>query len=222
MNKQTTRFADFNSDKYYQGTQVERRNKQPDEIYSEDLARFDRELAELCRIVGSDLIGMNEVQFRWKPKSSLWSLAEIVEHISRTASLYLVPMRRALDDVQAGVYGSPIPLWLDNALIRLILSLDPPPRYRVPAPKIFRPESIVTGSPRGKTALLREFVSVHESLRLLLPAVEEVDLRRIILVSPVSRVIRFNFRHCYLLLIIHAKRHLWQMERLREQPGFPV
>ncbi|HYR77456.1 MAG TPA: hypothetical protein VEM96_16700 [Pyrinomonadaceae bacterium] len=53
-------------------------------------------------------------------------------------------------------------------------------------------------------------------------ATEDLDLEKIIISSPVTKVITYSLMDAYRIIITQEKRHLLQAMRVSEMDGFPT
>jgi hypothetical protein len=94
--------------------------------------------------------------------------------------------------------------------------MDAPPKFRVPAPKVYLP-------PAGhrKDEVVPEFLSVHDRILELIEKANGLDLARIKVPSPMGRI-KFSLGPRFALLASHDRRHLWQAWQVRKHRDFPV
>ncbi|MDY7095370.1 MAG: DinB family protein [Acidobacteriota bacterium] len=157
-------------------------------------------------------------QLGCSPEPRRWSLAQCLEHLVTTDGLYLDKVEAVLAKAPAKAAGhgarGHLRLWE-----RLFVgSLEPPPKMRFPAPKIFLPADAET-VPSGDSP--ERFSEHQERLLACLERARTVDLDRTIVVSPVSRLIRLRLGAAFALVEVHQRRHLEQMRRVAEHPDFP-
>jgi len=183
------------------------------------LAGYLRQL-ESIRAEAAGLTGdLSDAQFRWRPEPGKWSAAEVVRHLTLADESYLAPMDRAVADARARGRTDRGD-WKPSFVGRLMVgSMAVPPKRKMGAPKLYRP----TGAEEvDRVAALAEWRRVQDGIEERIRGAEGVDLRRSRVVSPVSRLIRMNLGDAFALLLAHERRHLWQLGRLREHPGFPA
>ena len=85
----------------------------------------------------------------------------------------------------------------------------------MPSPKTWR----VNPEPRAE--VLKEFLGRQDQLVTFLRAASALDWTRVRLTSPTARFIRLNLGDAFMVLTVHAQRHIKQMERIRDLPDFP-
>jgi hypothetical protein len=86
---------------------------------------------------------------------------------------------------------------------------------KLPAPSVFRPVNGV------RPNIVAEFARKHEGLMSMAHAADGVDLNRLRFASPVTALIRVSVADSFMILMLHSKRHLQQVVRVTQTPGFP-
>ncbi|HYH80721.1 MAG TPA: DinB family protein [Longimicrobium sp.] len=182
------------------------------EGYLSQLAFIRRETAELTD-------GITDAQFAWRPAPERWSPGEIVNHLNLSGESYVGRLAALLADARArGLKdrGDFKPSLFGGALVR---SMEPPPRRRFKAPRIWRPETAGPALDRGRE--LARWHALHDALEAQIRAAAGLDLRRIRLASPVSALIRMNAGDALALMLTHERRHLLQLRKVTEEAGYP-
>ncbi|SOD02089.1 DinB superfamily protein [bacterium JGI 053] len=163
--------------------------------------------------------GLAEAQLAWRPGPGRWSIAEVVKHLNLSARPYLDAIAHALAGARArGLSdgGGWRPTLVGGLFAR---SMEPPPRIRLPAPRIFRPAEGAPPPPGARE--LATWRSLHLEMEERIREAAGVDLRRARFVSPVTRWVRMNAGDAFAVLLAHERRHLWQMGQIKESEGFP-
>lgn len=162
--------------------------------------------------------GLTNPQWNWHPPDGGWSIAECVEHLNVINRLYLssigeaIQKGRAAGRTSAGPYRHP---WLGNLLLRTI---EPPVKRKFRAPRKFQPAA----KPQfDGPHLLADFDALHSQMKKLVTEANGLDLGRVRLSSPALSLLRISLGQAFAILCAHDRRHLWQSERLRENPVFP-
>lgn len=162
----------------------------------EELRRIQNELAYL--------------QLGWRPPDGGWSIAQVLEHLIISDSLYLPELREIVTNGKPGT-GE----WKSTITGGFIIrALQPASTRKTPAPRVFRPDE-----PRAD--VVEACIQVKGALASLIEAAKGVDLRRNKLHSPVSKLIRINLGDAFMILAVHTQRHLQQIARVRAHPNFP-
>ena len=96
--------------------------------------------------------------------------------------------------------------------------MEPPPKRRMRTFPILTPPATIL----ARDEVLRTFAASRDRLLERVRAAGGLDLKRAIVVSPVSRLIRMPLGGYLEFLAAHDRRHLWQAKQVREAPGFGV
>src|SRR6185503_10208353 len=95
-------------------------------------------------------------------------------------------------------------------------SMEPPPRFRVKAPKSFHP---VPQRPRQD--VMAAFRAYQTQYVDRLRQASGLDLARARVSSPAASWIRMPLGSGFALMTAHERRHLWQARNVRARAEFP-
>ncbi len=160
---------------------------------------------------------LNDAQFNWTSQPGVWSVAECFEHLNITGNLYLPMIDQ---EVQRGrekkLFGSePFRYgWFNNWFVR---SLEPPVKTKFKAPKAFVPKP-----DRLLDSTISEFLQVQEEFQRRLIDANGLDLRRIKVQSPTTKLIRLSLGRAFQMVAAHERRHLWQARQVMAHANFPA
>ncbi len=163
--------------------------------------------------------GLSPRQFNWSPEAGRWSIAECLVHLNAVAEPYCEAIAKAIETgrERAVVAGGPVQYsWLERWMIR---SLEPPPKRRLPAPSIFRPTA--KHNQHSLADVLDEFVGLKQRFADLLGEANGLNVGKIKVTSPVSKLMRLRLGAAFAFLASHERRHLWQAHQVRESAAFP-
>jgi DinB superfamily len=159
---------------------------------------------------------LGDEQFHWRPAPNAWAIAECLDHLNATASVYLPKLDEAIAEaIRRGAYGSgPFRYsWIGRILVR---TSEPPSRIRMKAPRPFLP---TPDRPRREVMVTLHAYQVQFIDRL--NGANGLDLGRARVTSPASKWLRFSLGAGFALIAAHERRHLWQARRIVEAAGFP-
>ncbi|HSU12877.1 DinB family protein [Longimicrobium sp.] len=182
--------------------------------YLDELAAIRRDAEELTA-------GLTGAQFGWRPEPAVWSVGQIVRHLTVSGRSYADALRPALAAARArgsADRGDFRPSLVGGLMVRW---MEPPPRMRFKAPRIWRPAG-AGGDAADRTREMADWRALHDAFEETIRAAAGLDLRRIRIVSPASRLVRMNAGDALALILAHERRHLWQMRRVKEHAGFPA
>jgi hypothetical protein len=135
-----------------------------------------------------------------------WSPAQCLAHLAATNFAYLGAMRAACKPaLHLHLHERSGPLRPGWPTRWFLAQLEPPPRRRLPAPRVIVPPPAVTAG-----VALRDFQSSQAAAKELLLECRHLDLNRIRFANPFVPLIRFTVGAGFLIIAAHERRHLWQ------------
>ena len=143
-----------------------------------------------------------------RPTPEAWSVAECLTHLNISVDAYFPIWDRELERAKRENRIAEGSYLLDFWGRVLIWSLEPPPRFRMKAPKKIQP--VETGPTReifpGFLARQQRIIETVEKARGL--AIEKIKIA-----SPVDSRVRYSVWSSFCLTASHERRHLLQAER---------
>ena len=146
--------------------------------------------------------------FTVRPNSASWSAAECLSHLSISTEMFLPVLRKAIDDAKTKGWKSERKPSMDMLGRLLKWFLEPPIRKRVATTAPFVPRSV-----RAKAEAFGEFSSLQSKLVDLVQEANGLDLKKMKIVSPFDRRVKYNVYSAFRILVAHQRRHLWQAEQ---------
>ena len=172
------------------------------------LTVVERELEE-ATVRARKLVDSTEPRlFTVRPNLSSWSAAECIAHLSMSTEQFLPVLDAALADARKKGWlakRAPKMDWI-GAVLRWFL--EPPVRTKVKTTARFVPRSV-----RAKAESIAEFVRLQDRLGALIRESRDLDLRRVKVVSPFDKRVKYNVYSAFRIVIAHQRRHLWQAEQ---------
>jgi hypothetical protein len=167
---------------------------------------------------------LTEAQWDWSPAPKRWSLAQILDHLNRTAAspgigAALLPrIQAALEELRAKNLRSegPFRYSLRERLFIRILSPDPP--FKVPVP----PQFVPAPAPDARSVVVPEFLKLQDGLLRCLEAANGLDLKRAQVDSPVNSAVRMSVGGYLEATVAHERYHWTQAQALLADPRFPA
>ncbi|MBM3739131.1 MAG: DinB family protein [Acidobacteria bacterium] len=161
--------------------------------------------------------GLSDEQMNWAPAPGQWSMAQCLDHLNLTN-------RKMADGIEASMKsGRAAGLLSDGPFTYGFLarwfhrSLQPPVKRKFKAPPPFVP------APQKRMAdILPEWDRTHERITSLIRDCNGLDLARIKVASPASRLLKYSLGIAFWIQTAHDRRHLWQMRQIRNHPEFPA
>ncbi len=185
-------------------------------VLNAELRGYNEQIDSNDRVVRSLADALSQKQAAWRPGPNRWSVAECVHHLNRTTAAYLPAIDKATERAKTRGWMSEGPFKYGKMGTWFVNAMEPPPKRR------YRTMAVFAGpADLSFRDIVNKFFSSQERLRQRLHRSNGLDLARVRVVSPATRVVRFRLGQCFAFLLAHERRHLWQAHRIMETPGFP-
>lgn len=143
-----------------------------------------------------------------RPMPEAWSIAECLTHLNISVDAYFPIWDRELDRARRGNRIAEGFYRLDFWGRVLIWSLEPPPRFRMKAPKNIQPVKV------GPTEeIFPGFLARQCQVMDTVEKARGLCIDKIKIASPVDARIRYSIWSSFCLTASHERRHLLQAER---------
>jgi hypothetical protein len=164
--------------------------------------------AQFVQISGhtSALFGaMDDALLTKRPKAESWSVAECLAHLNLSVDPYFAIWKETLaraphadrDNYKLDFWGRVL-AW----------TLEPPPKFRFPAPRDFRPINV-----EQPHLVVPEFLKRQQAVLQILDDARGLAIDKVKIVSPFDHRVRYSIWSSFVLTASHERRHLWQAER---------
>jgi hypothetical protein len=181
-----------------------------------ELQGYQRQVEAIKQEANDLMIDITAEQFNWRPGPDRWSIAECLEHLNVTARLYFPVINEVITEALMRGLKSQGPFrygWFGNFFLR---SAEPPAKIRVKAPRRFVPPP-----DRPMSEVWPEFLIFQDRLIELISRANGVDLARIKVQIPATKLIKLSLGQSFGLVAAHERRHLWQARQVKIHPNFP-
>jgi hypothetical protein len=168
---------------------------------------------EQIRQQASDVTAqLNEARFNWRPSPTEWSIEECLAHLTMVGQWELHAIEEAIDRGKQRGLTSQGPFEY-GAIDRFVVhQTEPPVRNPMPTSAHFVP---LHGQP--VTAVMPTFFHVQSQLLIQLERADGLDLRRVKVSTPISRLLKLSLGSMFAQIAAHERRHLDQAWRVRER-----
>jgi hypothetical protein len=154
---------------------------------------------------------VGETRLTKRPAPNKWSVADCLVHLTLSTNAFLPLWSQALAKARTEARPSGKDYKMDFWGCLLKWSLEPPPRFRFPAPPSFQPPSTVPAD-----QVLPQFLASQEELLTTLASSDGLAIDRYKIVSPFSSPVKYSVWSSFCICAAHERRHLWQAERVIE------
>jgi hypothetical protein len=172
------------------------------------LGELEAQFREISERASALLGGMDPSKISLRPKPQSWSVAECFAHLNLSADPYFPIWERELAQARQQNRTEKKTYRLDFWGRMLVWTIEPPPKFRFPAPRNFQPVSVGTTE-----TILPAFM---ERQRRILQAIGEAPglaVDKIKITSPFDSRVRYSIWSSFCLTASHERRHLLQAER---------
>ena len=179
------------------------------------LQKFLSEAPLLIDTANKQFGGLSEMQFNWKPSKEKWSIGECINHLTVTHKLYnskIKELQPSFEDSSNGSFK-----FKHTFSGRMILKyVDPNSTTRTKTFKVFKPTMR-----QINTSIIRSFSKEVELIISFAEKLHGVDLTKLKISSPVTKLLRMNVGDVLLINLYHDQRHLNQAEKIINETDFP-
>ncbi len=157
--------------------------------------------------------GLTTDQFTRRPKPSKWSIAECLAHLNLTAAAVQPKIAAAIEKGKKEKLTGTGPFSPGPMGKLLIWMAEPPPRFRMRAPKNIAP-SVGCGDPEEVVA---DFMKVQDAWENLVRDCDGLDQNRVKVASLFPGLPRLRLAAPIPWLLAHQRRHLMQAENVKRE-----
>ena len=171
--------------------------------YSDDLNEARRRAQEL-------VASLTPEQLLRRPDPGKWSIAECIVHLNITAATVQKLMASAIEQGRNQQVFSKGPFSIGPKGRLLVWIAEPPPKFRIRAPKDVRPPATID----DPLQVLPAFMKAQDEWEQLMREQQGLDLER---VKVGQGVFRMRLAAALPWMMAHQRRHLLQAENVKRQ-----
>lgn len=160
--------------------------------------------------------GLTAGQINWKPTADAWSIGQCFDHLVTANHEYFPQLDQIIKREKKTTMWQRMP-FLPGFCGKLVIgAVSPTSEKKRKAPKIFHPSwSEIDPS------IITTFMAHQHEMISKMKATVGMNLEKIIIYSPVTKVVTYSLLDAYRVIAAHERRHFNQAQRLKEMPGFP-
>lgn len=187
------------------------------EPLAKDLEDYRRQIEAINEDAHDLLAALSEAQVNWRLTPAHWSIAECLDHLTVTNRELMERIEAAIDDARSKGLTARGPFRYGIIGNMIVRSMEPPVKMKFKAPKIFKPRP-----EHALEAVAREFFKTQSELLSLIEAANGINLARVKITSPVTKLIKLSLGQAFGLIATHERRHLWQARQVKSNETFPA
>jgi len=179
-------------------------------IWLKDVIQDLKEIEETTR---QEFQNLSEEDLVWKPAPDRWSIAECLQHIIIANSIYIKDIEKRLQKAEVKTIEYPINFSITGKLF--LYAVDPKYKWKVPAPKIFKPTN--GNKIENGEETVEDFLKLQEKIIATARKACAYDHQHVHTYSPLSKLLKFNVGEQLYIMMRHTLRHLNQAKQVKAQ-----
>lgn len=183
---------------------------------NEELPQLIDELCAISKDARNTFCDLTAEQLNWKPAANEWSVAQCLEHLIATNSDYLPVVQKIARGEYKPTLKNRLPLLPRLFGFMVLKVVQPQTKRKFKAGVAYQPSSsTIEGD------IIARFETHNKELVEHMKSTEKLNLRRIIITSPIASFATYSLFDGYRIVVAHEQRHLAQAKRVTEREGFP-
>lgn len=174
--------------------------------------------AEATAVDAQQLFGrLNAAQLNWKPSAAAWSVGQCLEHLMISNRGFFPQLEQIVKGEQRPTFWQRLPV-LPGLFGRLLIkAVTPGAPRKLKAPARFQPAQSAIDP-----QIVNRFIAHQHDVIARMRATEPFNPARIIISSPVTKLIVYSLLDAYRVVVVHERRHFAQAQRVMETNAFPA
>ena len=186
-------------------------------IVNAELSQLIDGLNRVSEEANDSFSSLTPEQLNWKPATNEWSIAQCFEHLIVSNAGYLPLIERIArgdhkPSMKERVPG--LPRFFGTMVLRAV---QPQGQRKYKAGAGFQPSTSSIDSD-----IITRFTTQQAQLAERMQSTADLDLRSIIVTSPVASLVTYSLLDAYRIVVAHEQRHLGQAKRVTTSAGFPT
>ena len=177
------------------------------------ILRLDETNSKVEKEFGS----LTKDELNWKPSPDKWSIGQCLDHIKVSNETYFPQIEEIISGKKRNSFFQSLPalpkLW--GKIVKKTVSPDSV--RKVKTFKVFYPSSSEIPA-----TIINDFLNHQKKLIELMKKTDEVNHDKVIISSPVSKLITYRLKDAFIIIASHEERHFNQAARVKETAGFPL
>jgi DinB superfamily len=159
---------------------------------------------------------LNVEQINWKPNVESWSVGQCFDHLVTVNRQFFPQFDQIIRGEKRTTLWQSMP-FLPGFFGRLLINANNPDSNK----KYKAPKSIQPSSSNVDPRIISQFATQQNEVIEKMKATGRIALEKVVIYSPVTKVITYSLLDAYRIIVVHERRHLKQAQRVMEAPGFP-
>lgn len=163
------------------------------------------------------LVDLSDESFNRRTEERRWSMAVCVDHLIVIGEKLIPRLQLAVTVGREKGWRAEGPFRYSRFsawFVRQMGDESLPPRGRFKTPRLYLPPA---GRAISVAEALRDFTELQDRFVAVVRSADGLDLARIKVASPVTRLLRLSLGQWFRALSGHQRRHLWQAAQVKAQ-----
>jgi hypothetical protein len=182
----------------------------------DEILNLKEELGTIAADARKEFGGLSAAQLNWKPSADRWSVGQCLNHLITSNTEYFPILDSLVSGKKKTVFLERLPVLPKLWGKLMIKSLDPKTTRKLKAPANLQPASSDLS-----TSVVEQFVEQQSKFADWMDKTKDLDLERIVITSPVMKLITYSVMDSYRFLVLHEQRHFQQAQRVMTEANFP-
>jgi len=174
------------------------------------------EAEAIAQDVQGTLAQLNAEQLNWKPNAESWSVGQCLEHLIVADYAMFGAFDEVLSGRKRATRWERMPLLPGLFGKLLVKSVSPQAKQKLKAPLKIQPSTSAIDP-----QIVSRFVEHQRELVSRLTNLDNFFVEKIVMTSPLMKLITYSVLDACRLIVAHERRHLAQAQRVMETAGFP-
>ncbi|HEY8223720.1 MAG TPA: DinB family protein [Pyrinomonadaceae bacterium] len=183
---------------------------------NEELTQLVDQLNSVSQDADDSFRGLTAEQLNWKPSTNEWSVAQCFEHLIMSNAGYLPLIEKIARGEHKSSMKERMPVLPRFFGTMVLKAVQPQSQRKFKAGRGFQPSTSSIGSD-----IIKRFNAQQAELAERMRSTDGMDLRKIIVTSPVSSFVTYSLLDAFRIVVAHEQRHLAQAKRVTTRDGFP-
>ncbi|RMH73686.1 MAG: DinB family protein [Gemmatimonadetes bacterium] len=157
---------------------------------------------------------LNLPQLCWKPTPEKWSIADCLDHLLITDTLYFEKLNAAIEYAKQHNIREKTAYKPTLVGAFFVKAVQPGSRVKLKAPSLFK----LSTEPAQVPA---KFIAHESQFQQIIETLDGLDINRLKISTPLTPLIRFSVGDAVHMLYVHQQRHIQQAQALTRMSAFP-
>jgi hypothetical protein len=173
------------------------------------VVQWKNDLDEITHAFTARFSTLSEADLNWKPNATLWSIAQIIDHLCVINSTYFPVFELVRQGKHPLPWHAHWPWLVRNMGAFILKSVKPETQQKIKTLPLWQP-----AQSNMSAAVFTNFQQHQAELKKQMEACTDLIDQGVVLSSPGNRSIVYTLETAFEIMVTHEKRHLLQAQQL--------